>query len=69
MTFDSSFFSHRLKLKQSVMKLSVRETAKQIGISPATVSRLNNGATPDIETFAMCCKWMRLEMERFFKHK
>lgn len=66
MTFDSDFFKRRFTLKQSVLKLSVRDTAKILGISAATVSRLNNGNTPDIETFHICCKWMNLEMELFF---
>jgi transcriptional regulator with XRE-family HTH domain len=39
----------------------LRETAKEIGISPATLSRVEGGKLPDIETFTKICQWMKLD--------
>lgn len=39
----------------------VRETAKKIGISHGTLSRLERGYLPDLETFAKVCKWLRID--------
>jgi transcriptional regulator with XRE-family HTH domain len=34
----------------------LRETAKEIGnVSPSTISRVENGKTPDMETFLALC--------------
>lgn len=39
----------------------VRKTAKDIGISPATLSRVENGNMPDLETFSKICKWLQID--------
>lgn len=36
----------------------VREAAKDVGISPATLSRVENGKIPDLETFRRICTWL-----------
>lgn len=36
----------------------VRETAKNIEISPATLSRVENKKIPDLVTFSKICKWL-----------
>lgn len=36
----------------------VREAAKDIGISPATLSRIENKKVPDLETFGKICRWL-----------
>lgn len=38
--------------------LGVRAAAKEIGISSATLSRIENGNVPDLVTFASICKWL-----------
>ena len=38
----------------------VREVAIEIGISPATLTRIEGGKLPDIETFAKICKWLKI---------
>ena len=38
----------------------IREVSKEIGISPATLSRVERGHLPDIETFGKVCKWLNL---------
>ena len=39
----------------------VRETANEIGISPATLSRVERGYLPDLETFGKVCKWLKVD--------
>ena len=38
--------------------MGIRETAKLVGISPATLSRVENQKIPDLETFSKICKWL-----------
>ena len=39
----------------------VRATAKKIGISPATLCRIENGHLPDLENFRKICRWLKIE--------
>ncbi len=39
----------------------LREVAREIGISPATLARIEAGNLPDIETFTKICSWMHLD--------
>jgi DNA-binding Xre family transcriptional regulator len=39
----------------------LRETAAEIGISPATLSRVERGKLPDIETFSRLCSWLKVD--------
>src|SRR5690554_6137299 len=39
----------------------MRSTANEIGISLATLSRVESGKLPDIDTFTKICKWMELD--------
>lgn len=36
----------------------IREAAKEVGISPATLSRVENRKVPDLETFGKICRWL-----------
>ena len=36
----------------------MRQAAEEIGISAATLMRIENGRTPDIETFGKVCQWL-----------
>lgn len=45
-------------------KQGVRVTAKQIGISPATLSRVENGHLPDLENFKKICEWLKVDPSR-----
>lgn len=38
--------------------VGVRAAAKEIGISPATLSRIERGYLPDLETFRRVCGWL-----------
>lgn len=39
----------------------VRVTAAKIGISPATLSRVENGHLPDLENFQKICRWLKVD--------
>jgi transcriptional regulator with XRE-family HTH domain len=52
-----------VKKKRGQRKL--RETARDIGIGPATLMRVEAGRIPDIETFAKLCKWLEIDPGTF----
>jgi len=39
----------------------VREVAKEIEISAATLSRVERGYMPDLETFGKICRWLKVD--------
>lgn len=39
----------------------VREVAKEIDISAATLSRVERGYMPDLDTFGKICRWMKVD--------
>lgn len=39
----------------------IRATAERIGISPATLSRIENGHLPDLINFRKLCKWLDVD--------
>lgn len=39
----------------------IREVAEEIGISAATLSRVERGKLPDLITFQKICKWLRID--------
>ncbi|MEQ1844514.1 MAG: helix-turn-helix transcriptional regulator [Nitrospira sp.] len=43
----------------------LRETAKEIGISPATLMRIEGGRIPDVATFGKVCHWLGVEPGEF----
>ena len=42
-------------------KVGVRATARAIGVSPATLSRVENGQLPDLGNFTKLCRWLELD--------
>jgi transcriptional regulator with XRE-family HTH domain len=46
--------------------VGLRDTAKAIGdVSPATLSRIEQGKSPDLETFLRLCRWLGKEPSEF----
>lgn len=39
----------------------VREVAAEIGVSPATLSRVESGKLPDLLTFKKICSWLKVD--------
>ena len=52
-----------VKEKRGARRL--REVAKEIGIGPATLMRVENGRVPDISTFAKICRWLNVDPGSF----
>jgi transcriptional regulator with XRE-family HTH domain len=42
-------------------KLTLREAAREIGISPATLMRVESGRIPDVDTFGKLCVWLAID--------
>lgn len=67
-TLNSELLSSMIKTKRGDKGL--RDTAKEIGnISPATLSRVENGNLPDVETYIKLCKWLKVNTEIFVMRK
>lgn len=43
----------------------IRAAANEVGISSATLSRIENGHMPDLETFAKLCQWLGNDPSEF----
>lgn len=48
-------------LKERRGDRGVREVSKEMGISPATLSRIERGRVPDLDTFSKLCKWLVID--------
>ncbi|MHB8562404.1 MAG: helix-turn-helix domain-containing protein [Acidiferrobacteraceae bacterium] len=49
------------KLSEKRGERGVRETAREIGISHATLSRVERGYLPDLDTFSKICRWLDID--------
>lgn len=49
-TTSQECIAAEMRRLRSVRKLGIRAMAKEVGISPATLSRIENGAEPDMKT-------------------
>lgn len=49
------------RLRRERGQRGVREVSREIGISPATLSRVERGNLPDLDTFAKICGWLRID--------
>lgn len=68
--YDSAKFSKEVKTKRVIEEnLGVAELGRLIGSSAATISRVENGKTPDIMTYAKLCHWLRKPMNAFITIK
>lgn len=52
-----------VRAKRGTRKL--REVAREIGIGPATLMRIENGRIPDVTTFAKICRWLEVDPGAF----
>ncbi len=46
------------RIRENRKGKGIREAAAEVGISPATLSRVENGNIPDLETFSRICRWL-----------
>lgn len=62
MTTDSSSLQSLGRLvARKRGKVGIRATAREIGVSPATLSRVENGQLPDLENFTKFCQWLEID--------
>lgn len=47
----------------------LRETAAEIGVSPATLLRIEEGHVPDVATFGKVCRWLSVDPGEFLGFK
>lgn len=65
--FLNERFGKAIKQKRVIeLDTDLRSLAKKIKISPATLSRCENGNTPDLLTYAMLCDWLGMSKDEFF---
>lgn len=56
--YDGQKLIKALRTKRLIeLNIDVREAAKHIGTSAPTLSRIENGKTPDLLTLASVCYW------------
>ena len=46
--------------------LSWRQLAKDAGVSPSTLTRMQQGKSPDVNTFTSLTRWLNTPAERFY---
>lgn len=46
--------------------ISWRQLAAQAGVSPSTLTRMQQGKLPDVNTFTALTSWLGIPAERFF---
>lgn len=64
--FDTRLFAASMRAQRG--QRSLREVALEIGtVSPSTLSRLERGAVPDIETFLRLCDWLQQPTRAFIQ--
>lgn len=65
---DIHYLAGLIKTKRK--NRGLRETAQEIGgVSPSTLSRIENGKVPDMDTFLRICDWLQVSSEEFIKEK
>lgn len=46
------------RIQEKRAGMGIREAAKAVGVSAATLSRVENKKIPDLETFGKICRWL-----------
>lgn len=63
---DTQYLAALIKTKRG--NRGLREIAQEIGgVSPSTLSRIENGKVPDMDTFLHICDWLQVSSEEFIK--
>lgn len=62
-SLDTSKFSEMIKSKRGTTGL--RALASEIGVSASTLSRIEQGNLPDIDTYLKLCNWLEVSPEFF----
>ncbi len=65
MIFDKETFKNSVIQKRKEDKQSMDVACKLIGISKATLSRIENGGMPDTNTFILITNWLNIDFSKF----
>lgn len=57
-----------LDTKRRARDLSWRDAAGEIGVSASTLTRMAQGASPDVEGFGKMVKWLGVSADDFIAH-
>ena len=49
--------------------LSWRQLAMSAGVSPSTLTRMQQGKSPDVNTFSALTRWVNVPAERFYAER
>lgn len=60
-----SVLGDTIKYRREHENIGIRAAAKLCGVSPATISRVENGEEPDLKSFARLCRWLALSPTMF----
>jgi transcriptional regulator with XRE-family HTH domain len=55
-----------LDSERKVRGLSWRQLAAGAGVSPSTLTRMQQGKSPDVNTFSALTQWLNIPAERFY---
>lgn len=66
-TVDTAKFSEMIKSKRG--SVGLRSLASSIGVSPSTLSRVEQGNLPDIDTYVRLCTWLEVSTDYFIRTK
>ncbi|GIU83113.1 MAG: XRE family transcriptional regulator [Acidobacteria bacterium] len=62
---DTAELGQMVKRRRSELKMSLRDLAKVTGISPSTLSRIENGTgKPDADNLARLADWLGVPVDR-----
>jgi transcriptional regulator with XRE-family HTH domain len=68
MKFKSKEFSKAVKKKRTISNnYNLRELADMLGVSHNTISRIENGKNPDIDTYCILCGWLGYSADKFLR--
>jgi transcriptional regulator with XRE-family HTH domain len=65
--FDNELFKNDIIKKRKDERQSMDVTCRIIGISKATLSRLEKGNVPDLKTFVTIIKWLKTEPSKYIQ--
>jgi transcriptional regulator with XRE-family HTH domain len=58
-----------LDSERRAKNLSWRQVAKAAGVSPSTLTRMQQGKSPDVNTFTALSQWLNIPAEKFHTEK
>lgn len=67
-SFSRKRFGDDLRKKFTETGLTTRDAASQVGVSQPTLIRAMGGNEPSLKTYALCCRWMVVDIKHYFNN-